>query len=215
MQKKMLTVFVALFLFTSFLQAQSKKVKIVTDMGTIKVMLYDGTPQHRDNFVKLVQEKFYDGLLFHRVIKDFMIQGGDPKSKDAAPDQALGNGDVGYTVPAEFNDNYFHKKGALAAARDNNPQKASSGCQFYLVQGKVFDEESLQSAARRGARPLSDEQKEVYKTIGGTPHLDGNYTVFGEIYKGLKVVDKIAAQSTGANDRPKKDIHIKKMRLIR
>lgn len=182
-------------------------VKIKTDLGECIVMLYDQTPKHRDNFIKLTKKKTFNGTLFHRVIKDFMIQGGDPDSKSAKPGEQLGEGSVGYTVPAEFNDSLFHKKGVLAAARDNNPEKASSGSQFYLVQGKVFNDEQLDAAETNRLKfkiPLW--QREVYKTLGGTPHLDRNYTVFGEIVSGLDMVDAIAAVAKDSNDRPLADV---------
>ena len=132
-----------------------------------------------------------------------MIQGGDPKSRQAAPGESLGNSDIGYKIPAEFVPALFHKKGALAAARDNNPEKASSGCQFYVVEGKVWDDEGLAKQIIRSGRAFTDEQKLTYKTLGGTPHLDGNYTVFGEVIDGLAVVDSIAKQPRDATDRPK------------
>lgn len=262
-------------------------VLISTDYGDIKVLLYDDTPQHRDNFVKLINEGFYDGLLFHRVMKDFMIQGGDPDSKGAATGTLLGNGGPGYTVPAEFNPKYYHKKGSLAAARQPdqvNPLKASSGSQFYLVQGQVYDtlmlsnmamqleQQMMQTAISAKAQSdadllqeiqemqmandqeslgamiadltscvkgdmlglgngnllpsdleslsaeevaeieaysafsFSEEQIEAYTTIGGTPFLDMNYTVFGEVIDGLEVIDQIAAVETDANDRPNMDV---------
>jgi cyclophilin family peptidyl-prolyl cis-trans isomerase len=146
------------------------------------------------NFIKLVGEGFYDSLLFHRVIKDFMIQGGDPQSKNAAAGQPLGMGDVGYKIPAEIVDTLFHKKGVLAAARDGNPQKASSGCQFYIVQGKVMSEEEMNMAETRMGMKFSEAQRKAYSTVGGTPWLDKNYTVFGELIEGLDVLDKIAAE---------------------
>jgi peptidyl-prolyl cis-trans isomerase B (cyclophilin B) len=145
--------------------------------------------------LKLVNKKFYDGLLFHRVINTFMIQGGDPKSKGAAQGTMLGEGDVGYRVPAEILPNIFHKKGVIAAARDNNPEKASSGCQFYVVQGKVWDDKTLAEQMKRSPlRTYTPEQQQVYKTIGGTPHLDGNYTVFGQVLDNLWVIDSVATQ---------------------
>lgn len=199
---------------TGLTMAQSKKksaskeqmLEITTDFGTMKVKLYNETPKHRDNFVKLASEGFYDGLLFHRVIRDFMIQGGDPKSKDATPESQLGSGDVGYKIPAEFNANLYHKKGALAAARDNNPEKASSGCQFYIVQGRKFTDEELNSFEARSGIKYTEQQRNDYKTTGGTPHLDMGYTVFGEVVEGLDVLDKIAAVSTKPGDRPVKDV---------
>jgi peptidyl-prolyl cis-trans isomerase B (cyclophilin B) len=184
-------------------------VQITTDFGTMKVKLYNETPLHRDNFVKLVSEGFYDSLLFHRVIKGFMIQGGDPQSKNAAPGQMLGSGDVGYRIPAEFNDSLYHKKGVLAAARDNNPEKASSGCQFYIVQGKPMIENELQMAERRSGKPMSEAKRNDYKTIGGSVWLDGEYTVFGEVVEGLDVIDKIAAVPCGQMDRPASDVRMK------
>lgn len=183
-------------------------VLISTEFGDMKVKLYNSTPQHRDNFVKLVQEGFYDSTLFHRVIQTFMIQGGDPESKHALPGQMLGNGDVGYTIPAEFIDTLFHKKGALCAARTDNPAKASSGCQFYIVQGQVFTPEQLTSMEiQRGLR-LSDAQKKMYTTVGGSPWLDHNYTVFGEVIEGLDVIDKIASVKTQPGDRPISDVRM-------
>ncbi len=184
-------------------------VQITTDFGTMKVKLYNETPLHRDNFVKLVSEGFYDSLLFHRVIKGFMIQGGDPQSKNAAAGQMLGGGDVGYRIPAEFNDSLYHKKGVLAAARDNNPEKASSGCQFYIVQGKPMIENELQMAERRSGKPMSEAKRNDYKTIGGSAWLDGEYTVFGEVVEGLDVIDKIAAVPCGPMDRPASDVRMK------
>ena len=171
-------------------------VVIKTSMGTIKAKLYNDTPQHRDNFLKLVNDGWYNGSPFHRVIKDFMIQGGQ---------NADGRLDPGYTVPAEFKDNHFHKKGALAAARQPdqvNPKKASSGSQFYIVQGKVYDDKWLDMFENRSGKVLSAKQRQAYKTVGGTPHLDGDYTVFGEVTEGLDVVDKIAAVKTGRMDVP-------------
>ena len=184
-------------------------VQITTDFGTMKVKLYNETPLHRDNFVKLVSEGFYDSLLFHRVIKGFMIQGGDPQSKNASAGQMLGSGDVGYRIPAEFNDSLYHKKGVLAAARDNNPEKASSGCQFYIVQGKPMIENELQMAERRSGKPMSEAKRNDYKTIGGSVWLDGEYTVYGEVVEGLDVIDKIAAVPCGPSDRPATDLRMK------
>lgn len=194
----------------------SSYVLIETDFGNITVRLYNETPRHRDNFLKLVNEGFYDGLLFHRVIKNFMIQGGDPKSKDAQPGQMLGDGGLPYTVPAEFVPTLFHKKGALAAARqgDNvNPNKESSSCQFYIVQGNVWNPNQLKMMEYQMQKHFSQEQIDAYTTIGGTPHLDGDYTVFGEVVEGLDVVDKIAAVQCGQFDRPVKDVKMK-MKVI-
>ncbi len=190
------------------------EVLISTPMGDMVVKLYNATPLHRDNFLKLVNEKFYDSLLFHRVISGFMIQGGDPQSKTAAPGVMLGMGDVGYTIPAEFVDTLFHKKGALCAARTSNPQKASSGCQFYIVQGRVMTNDQVQMLESQKGIILSAKQKEVYTTIGGTPQLDRDYTVYGEVIKGLDVIDKIAAVKTAPGDRPVEDVRMK-MKLIK
>lgn len=170
-------------------------------------MLYDQTPLHRDNFLKLSRKKVFNGTLFHRVINNFMIQGGDPDSKKATAGAPLGEGTVGYTVPAEFNDSLFHKKGVLAAARDNNPEKASSGSQFYLVQGKVFTDEELDAIeTNRLNFKIPGWQRTIYKTLGGTPHLDKNYTVFGEVVQGLEMIDTIAAVEKDNHDRPLEDI---------
>jgi peptidyl-prolyl cis-trans isomerase B (cyclophilin B) len=194
-----------------------------TTMGDIVIRLSDSTPLHRDNFLKLVKVGYYDSLLFHRVINNFMIQAGDPNSKTAAAGLALGNGGPGYTIPAEFRTTLFHKKGVIAAARmgDNvNPTKVSSGSQFYIVQGKTFTEPGLDSleTMRLNGRKIPVSQREVYKTIGGTPHLDQGYTVFGEVVKGLEVVDKIAAVQTSKaqdRDRPLQDVRIIKMKLVK
>ena len=245
------------------------KIVIETAQGNIKIKLYNQTPLHRDNFIKLVKEGYFDSLLFHRVIQNFMIQGGDPDSKNAPAKVELGNGGPGYTIPAEFNNQLFHKKGVLAAARDSdleNPSQASAGSQFYIVQGKVFNDSLLQVQAKRNTRlklynrivnkkenahlikmyktfvetkqtdstlyindiinkqvdavlahePLhtfSDEQIKTYKTLGGTPHLDGSYTILGEVFEGLEVVDAIAKQKTDKNDRPINDVRMK-IRII-
>jgi cyclophilin family peptidyl-prolyl cis-trans isomerase len=195
--------------FISAFSAKPKNqyVKIKTAQGECIVKLYNETPQHRDNFLKLTKKGIYNGTLFHRVIKDFMIQGGDPDSKTAAKGALLGEGTVGYTVPAEFRDSLFHKKGVLAGARDNNPEKASSGSQFYLVQGKTFTDEQLDGLEKsRLKHKIPQSQREIYKTLGGTPHLDRNYTVYGEIVKGIELVDKIAAAETDDNNRPLADV---------
>ncbi|HEX6846161.1 MAG TPA: peptidylprolyl isomerase [Chitinophagaceae bacterium] len=202
---------------------RKRDVLMQTTMGDIVIRLSDSTPLHRDNFLKLVKVGFYDSLLFHRVIKDFMIQGGDPESKRAAAGKPLGNGGPGYTVPAEFRKTLFHKKGVIAAARtgDNiNPAKASSGSQFYLAQGKVFTDAGLDSVERfrLNGRKIPAEQRAVYKTIGGIPHLDQGYTVYGEVVKGLEVVDKIASVQTSRaqdRDRPLQDVRIVKANLIK
>jgi len=186
------------------------KVKITTSMGVIIVKLYDSTPLHRDNFLKLVKQGFYDSLLFHRVIQGFMIQGGDPNSKNAKDGEMLGmgGGDM-ERIPAEFNKNIIHKKGALCAARDGNPTKASSACQFYLVQGKPSSESELFSIEQQNGITYTPEQKNTYKTIGGVAFLDMNYTVFGEVVSGLDVIDKIAAVKKGNADRPVQNVMMK------
>jgi len=185
-------------------------VQISTDYGTIKIKLYNETPKHRDNFLKLAREGFYDGTLFHRVIQGFMIQGGDPQSRNAPAGQPLGMGDVGYTVPAEFNPTLIHKKGALCAARTENPAKASSGCQFYIVQGKTYSDSELDQMQTQTGIKYTPAQRETYKKTGGTPFLDMNYTVYGEVVQGMDVIDKIAAAPTNrqAGDRPVKDIRM-------
>jgi peptidylprolyl isomerase/peptidyl-prolyl cis-trans isomerase B (cyclophilin B) len=198
--------------------AQSTKVKIETTKGTITVMLYDETPVHRDNFVKLAESGFYQGLLFHRIISSFMIQGGDPESKDAPAEKMLGNGGPGYDLPAEIVPKYFHKKGALAAARtgdQTNPQRRSSGSQFYIVQGKTYTDMQLDGMEKQLFTKFTEEQRDAYATVGGVPHLDAQYTVFGEVVEGLDIVDKIAAVEKGANDRPVADVKIIKMTVIK
>jgi cyclophilin family peptidyl-prolyl cis-trans isomerase len=173
------------------------RVMVTTDSGTMVIRLYDSTPLHRDNFIAKVNEGFFDSLMFHRVIKGFMIQGGDPNSKNAQPGEPLGMGSApGDRIPAEFRPTLFHKKGVLAAARDGNPEKASSNCQFYIVQGRKYNDQELAMA------PIPAAQKAVYKKIGGTPMLDQNYTVFGEVEIGLAVIDKIASVPTAPGDRP-------------
>ncbi len=253
-----LCVIICAFSLLNCSSKDSSEVTISTEYGDIVIKLYDKTPEHRANFIKLVKDGYYDGTLFHRVIKDFMIQGGDPDSKKAQPGAALGTGGPGYTVPAEFVPEYIHKKGALAAARqgdDINPEKRSSGSQFYLVQGKTYTDEELNqmeiaiaqnNAMQKYAEFIQEEEKamkdagkevdpyeaqmkaqaktseyyqshpykmdanarQTYKTIGGTPFLDGSYTVFGEVVKGLEVIDVIAKVQTDGRDRPMKDIKI-------
>jgi cyclophilin family peptidyl-prolyl cis-trans isomerase len=202
--------FGTLLIANTSINAQSKggekKVMITTSFGTIKIKLYNETPKHRDNFIKLATSGYLNGTLFHRVIKDFMIQGGDPDSKGAKAGVMLGSGGPGYTVPAEFNSKLIHKKGALAAARDNNPQKASSGSQFYIVQGKKVTDAELDNLQKTNGWTYTKEQRATYKTNGGTPFLDNSYTVFGEVYEGLDVLDKIAAVKKDQNDRPLEDI---------
>ena len=187
-------------------------VKIETSYGDMVVKLYNETPLHRDNFIKLVKEGTYNDLLFHRVINQFMIQGGDPKSRDAKPGQMLGDGELGYTLPAEFVPGLYHKKGALAAARQAdavNPEKRSSSCQFYIVQGTTWDANKLKMLEQRMGKTFTPERAQVYATLGGTPFLDGDYTVFGEVVEGIDVVDKIAAVTCGPNDRPVEDVKMK------
>lgn len=193
-------------------------VSMETNQGTVTIRLYDGTPKHRDNFIKLAESGFYDGLLFHRVIDGFMVQGGDPNSKNSRPGQRLGSGGPGYTVPAEITEQYAHVKGALSAARqgDNvNPKKASSGSQFYIVHGQKASEDVLSSMELRKGITYSDEIKEMYINQGGTPFLDQEYTVFGIVEKGLDVVDKIANVETDGSDRPREDVKILKVRVIK
>jgi peptidyl-prolyl cis-trans isomerase B (cyclophilin B) len=193
------------------------KVKITTSLGDMTVLLYDDTPLHRDNFVKLVNEGYYDGLLWHRVIQGFMIQGGDPNSKGAAPGARLGSGGPGYTIDAEIQDHLYHKKGALSAARQGdavNPEKKSSGSQFYVVQGKPTPATTLlQNEKRKNVRRAPDNQYKYsdraianYEAMGGTPFLDDDYTVFGEVIEGLDVLDAIAAVQTAPGDRPVEDV---------
>lgn len=243
-------------------------VKIETTMGDITVKLYDETPKHKKNFIKLVKEGVYDSTLFHRVIKNFMIQAGDPTSKTASATDTLGSGDVGYTIPAEFNPKFFHKRGVLAAARqgdDVNPNKESSGCQFYIVTGRKFSEaqminmenqmnearldtvfqalarkhmkeiykmrkandmeglmelqDSLENQARKEvakepALKFTPEQIKAYTTVGGAPHLDGSYTVFGEVVDGMNVVAEIETAKTNRQDRPTQDIRILKATVV-
>ena len=184
-------------------------IKIETSKGTMVIKLYNETPAHRDNMIKLIKEGFYKDQLFHRVIKDFMIQGGDPHSVGAEKGQRLGIGGPGYTVPAEFNETLIHKKGALAAARQGdaaNPEKASSGSQFYLVQGRVLKPEELDILSQRGAASFTEESTEIYTSLGGTPHLDGSYTVFGEVIEGLEIIDIIASMPCDAYNRPLEDV---------
>lgn len=243
-----------------------QRIEMVTDRGTLIIELYNETPLHRDNFIKLANNSAYDSLLFHRVIEQFMIQGGDPESKNARPGDTLGNGGLDYKVDAEFNPDLFHKKGVLGAARDGNPERASSSIQFYIVQGSVFNDSLLDRAEKRingwlaehyykkdpvnkslldslqkaiddesteryklyndsirtlakayknfDSYTMSEEHRKIYKTIGGTPHLDQNYTVFGEVIEGLEVVDSIAAVPTGPFDRPVADVRIISVRVL-
>jgi cyclophilin family peptidyl-prolyl cis-trans isomerase len=206
---KNLSVILLIFCISSvFAKPKHDFVKIKTSKGECIIMLYNQTPKHRDNFLKLSREGFYNGTLFHRVIKEFMIQGGDPDSKTAKPGQALGEGDLKYRVEAEFRDSLFHKKGVLAAARDNNPQKESSASQFYIVQGKKWTDATLDDVQmkRMNGRIIPESQRRVYKELGGTPHLDQNYTVYGEVVSGIEMVDAIAGVKTGTSDRPVEDV---------
>jgi cyclophilin family peptidyl-prolyl cis-trans isomerase len=276
--KKILNFFVPMFVLLFFLNCQKKPsvqipleekkrtIEMVTDKGVLILELYNETPLHRDNFVQLAQEGLYDSLLFHRVIESFMIQGGDPDSKYAQSGTVLGNGGLDYQIDAEFHPELFHKKGALAAARDGNLKRASSATQFYIVQGKVFNDSLLERAELRinnwlaqhafkndpTNKPLIDSlqkalseqnevrtkiyndsiqkmsetydhfekylipenHREVYKTTGGTPHLDQNYTVFGEVVKGFEIIDAIASSKTDSLDRPISDIRILSVKVL-
>lgn len=197
--------------------AKPVEVKLTTDSGIIILMLYDKTPLHRDNFVKLVKEKFYDSLLFHRVVNNFMIQGGDPGSKKAKPGAPLGEGSLNYTIPAEFDTSLFHKRGALAAAREGdetNPAKASSSTQFYIVDGQTFTDSQLNRVEEKNKIVIPQNHRELYKTLGGDPFLDMNYTVFGEVRSGMDVVEKIANTPKDENNRPLHDIKME-MTIIR
>ena len=269
MKQLFLSLVVLAFVASCQMSGDKGLVLIETTKGDIKIKLYDETPEHRDNFLKLAEDGFLDSLLFHRVINEFMIQGGDPDSKNAEPGQRLGNGGPEYTIPAEINfPTLYHKRGALAAARtgDNvNPERRSSGSQFYIVQGKTFSDEdlakvearvkdmgkqgifykllenyrdtlgSLQQSGNQEAMmalqteimekvdaeaanlpnfEIPEEVKEVYRTVGGAPHLDSNYTVFGEVVEGLEIVDEIAAVKCDQNDRPLEDVRILKVTVI-
>lgn len=216
--KKIAIICLIIFMTISLSFAQSTKIKIETTEGTVTVMLYDETPVHRDNFIKLAESGFYEGLLFHRIIPTFMIQGGDPESKNASSGKTLGNGGPGYTLPAEIVPKYFHKYGALAAARTGdatNPQRRSSGSQFYVVQGKTYTDMQLDSMEKQMYTEFTKEQRDAYSTEGGVPHLDAQYTVFGEVTEGLNIIDNIAGVATGKNDRPKEDVKIIKMTVIK
>ena len=187
---------------------EDSKINIDTNYGRIVIRLYNETPLHRNNFIKLVKTGFYDSCLFHRVINGFMIQGGDPNSKNSDKGEMLGMGGPGYTIPAEINPKFYHKKGAIAAARKGdavNPLKESSGSQFYIVQGQVFTKEQINAFISMG-KVFTEQQIKDYTTIGGTPHLDGEYTVFGEITEGFDVLDKIAALPVDAYNRPLQDV---------
>ena len=193
-------------------------VEMETSAGNMLIQLYEETPLHRDNFLKLAEEGYYEGLLFHRVIKGFMIQGGDPNSKNAPPGKSLGSGGPGYKIDAEFDKSLNHIKGALAAARQGgpiNPEKRSSGSQFYIVQGKPMKMDQIESVAYRKGLDYDAETIEIFKSEGGTPFLDMEYTVFGRVIKGLEVIDRIAEVSTDGKDRPVHDIKIKSVKVIK
>jgi peptidyl-prolyl cis-trans isomerase B (cyclophilin B) len=200
-------------------QTAAHIVLIETNKGKMKCILYEQTPMHTDNFINLVNEGKYNGILFHRVIKDFMIQSGDLNSKDAPKGTALGSGGPGYKVPAEFHPDLYHKKGAIAAARqgDNtNPNRESNGSQFYIVQGEVFSDDQLDQMESSGAHiNFTAEQRMFYKTLGGSPHLDYKYTVFGEVIEGLEVIDAIASEPTDEMDRPLEDVKIIKITVLK
>ena len=214
MKKIFLLVLVCFAFIAEAKKNNNKFVVIETNKGNIKIEVFNDVPQHAANFLKLAKEGFYDSLLFHRVIPSFMIQGGDPDSKRAISKQMLGNGDVGYKVPAEFKlPTYYHKKGALAAARDNNPEKASSGCQFYIVVGKIFTDADLNNMEQRGHFKYSEQARIDYKTIGGTPHLDGDYTVYGQVVTGQEIVDAISLVPRDANNRPNEDVRILNVKI--
>lgn len=227
-----LSMLIALIIISPSINAQSAKKKkagdkkinnetivlIKTNMGNLKVKLYNETPKHRDNFIKLVKEGYYNKTLFHRVINGFMIQGGDPDSKTATKGQMLGNGGPDYTIPAEFVSAKFHKKGALAAARTGdevNPKKESSGSQFYIAQGKVYSDAELNMFEQRMGKKFTPAQRAAYKTVGGTPHLDGSYTVFGELIEGFDVLDKIAAVPGDQMNRPTEDVIIISAEIVK
>ena len=200
-------IFFCFFLLTSCTKSDDTYAEIVTDFGTMKVMLYNSTPKHKENFIKLANEGFYNGTIFHRVIDGFMIQGGDPDSRTAAPGQQLGQGGPGYTLEAEIGSPHF--RGALSAARlgDNvNPERRSSGSQFYVVQGRKIDDSMLDQIERQNGIRYNQAQRDLYKKIGGTPFLDNQYTVFGEVVEGFDVIDKIARAQKDQFDRPFEDI---------
>ncbi len=216
-------VFLLMIGFLPQINAQNRSIKkdtkvlIKTSKGDMTAILYAGTPYHSANFIKLVKNNFYNGLLFHRVIENFMIQGGDPESKNATPGQHLGSGGPGYTVPAEITPRYFHKKGALSAARTGdqmNPTRRSSGSQFYIVTGKVYSGAELDKLAQMNKTVFTDEQRKAYTTVGGTPFLDGQYTVFGEIIEGIDVAVAISKVKKDRSDRPEADVKIISMKII-
>ena len=217
MRKLVLLTTLLVLTASAFAQKKDYLYTLETDKGKLEFVLYDETPLHKANFEKLVKSGFYNGLLFHRVIQNFMIQGGDPNSKNAEKEARLGSGggDMERT-PFEYHPARYHKKGVIAAARDNNPEKKSSACQFYIVQGKKFTDTELDAFENKNGVKYTEDQRTVYKTLGGTPHLDKNYTVFGEVVSGLILVDKIAAEKTDSFNRPEADqkmkISMKKMK---
>ena len=220
MNKVTVITMLAAALASSCQKNENVKILLETSEGNILLQLYDATPQHRDNFIKLFKEGYYDGVIFHRVIENFMIQTGDPNSKNPTPDAQYGSGVPNYKVPAEITPDKHHKKGALAAARTQNPEKASSGSQFYIVQGQAFSNDALKELenAKKAMNKdfsFSPQAVEDYTSIGGTPHLDGEYTVFGEVIEGLDVVEKIAETQTRPGDRPVKDIVIKQAKIVK
>jgi len=202
---------IAMLLLVAFTFKESKKIEVIkikTNLGDILVYLYDQTPQHQANFLKLAENGFFNGTTFHRVIPGFMIQGGDPDSKDTTK-KMLGSGGPGYTIPAEFNANIIHKYGALAGAREGdqvNPKKESSGSQFYIVTGKKYSNADMDNMEKRTGKKWNEDQRKIYAQVGGTPFLDWGYTVFGEVITGMDVVEKIAQQPRDANDRPLKNV---------
>lgn len=198
-------------------EPRRRVAEIMTNKGVMMVELSNYTPQHRDNFIKLANEGFYDDLLFHRVIAGFMVQGGDPESKGAPADKMLGNGGPGYTVPAEIKPGMYHYKGAIAAARQGdavNPMRASSGSQFYLVQGAPVDDNMLTQMENRNGFTYDESARNYYKQHGGAPFLDMNYTVFGYVINGREVIDAIAGVQTGENDRPVEDVKILSVKIV-
>lgn len=223
MKSKIITLLMALFCsasaFSASLNMDSTKVAVDTSLGSFTILLYNDTPKHRDNFVKLVNEGYYNGLLFHRVIRDFMVQTGDPDSRDAKPGQMLGSGDPGYEIEAEILcPTHINRRGALAAARTGdfvNPQRRSSGSQFYVVTGRKFSDAQLDMMERRSGIHYSDEQRRIYREQGGAPHLDGAYTVFGEVVDGWDTIDKIQQVATDGNDRPLDNVKIISMKILK
>jgi peptidyl-prolyl cis-trans isomerase B (cyclophilin B) len=222
MRQKVYLIILALVVTVISAAAQTKTAEVLleTTVGNIRIALYDDTPKHRDNFLKLVKMQVYDSLLFHRVIKDFMIQSGDINSKHAKPGQRLGTGDFDYTQEPEFClPQIFHRRGVVAMAREGdnvNPEKRSSACQFYIVWGRVLDDKKLSQIQERldsvtqGRVKLTPEMIATYKTVGGTPHLDGQYTIFGEVTEGMEILDRIQQMPTDQFARPLKDIRILK-----